>query len=193
LGKSEQKAERRDMNREEALELVKEKVSNKNLIKHMLATEICMSEMAGHLGEDKDKWALAGLLHDLDYDSTKDNFPRHGYESVEMLEGKGLAEDILHAILSHTGSEERESVMDKALYAIDPLIGLIVAAALMHPSKKLENLDVDFIMRRFKEKRFAAGANREQIKTCSELGMELEEFIEICLKGMQSISDELGL
>jgi len=193
LGKSEQKAERRGMNREEALELVKEKVSNRNLIKHMLATEVCMKEMAEHLEEDKDKWALAGLLHDLDYDSTKDDFPRHGFESVEMLEGKELPEDILHSILSHTGSVERESVMDKALYAIDPLTGLIVAAALMHPSKKLENLDVDFIMRRFKEKRFAAGANREQIKTCSELGMELEEFIEICLKGMQSISDELGL
>jgi len=181
------------MNREEAFELVKEKVSNRNLIKHMLATEVCMKEMAGHLGKDKDKWALAGLLHDLDYDSTKDNFPRHGYESVEMLKGKGLAEDILHAILSHTGSEERESVMDKALYAIDPTTGLIVAAALMHPSKKLENVDVEFIMRRFKEKRFAAGANREQIKTCSELSLELEEFIGICLKGMESISDELGL
>ncbi len=181
------------MTREEALELIKEKVSNKNLIKHMFAVEVCMGEMAEHLSENKDKWSMAGLLHDLDYDTTKDNFPRHGFETVEMLEGKEIPEDVLHSILSHTGNVERTSVMDKALYAIDPTTGLIVAAALMHPSKKLGNLDIDFIMRRFKEKRFAAGANRKQIMTCSELDLEIEDFIGICLKGMQSISDELGL
>jgi putative nucleotidyltransferase with HDIG domain len=181
------------MTRDEAMGLVKEKVSNRNLIKHMLATEVCMRELAGRLGEEAEKWALAGLLHDLDYDSTKDNFPRHGFETVEMLQGMGLPEDILQAIISHTGHVERESVMDKALYAIDPTTGLIVAAALMHPDKKLASLNIDFIMRRFKEKRFAAGANREQIQTCSELGLELEDFIGICLKGMQSISNELGL
>ena len=181
------------MTRDEAMQLVKEKVSNRNLIKHMRATEICMRELAGKLGEEIEKWAIAGLLHDLDYDSTKDNFPRHGFETVEMLEGTGLADDILQAIVSHTGHVERKSMMDKALYAIDPTTGLIVAAALMHPDKKLGSLDVDFIMRRFKEKRFAAGANREQIQTCAELGLELEDFIGICLKGMQSISYELGL
>ena len=181
------------MKREEALELIKKYVSNKNLIKHMLATEACMNAMAEHFGEDKEKWALAGLLHDLDYDKTKDNFPRHGFETVEMLKDKDVSEDVLHAILSHTGNVERKSIMDKALYAIDPTTGLIVASALMHPSKKLANLDVGFIMRRFKEKRFAAGANRDQIKTCSELGLSLEDFISICLGAMQSISNELGL
>jgi putative nucleotidyltransferase with HDIG domain len=181
------------MTRDEAFELVKENVSNKNLIKHMLATEVCMRELAVHLKKDADEWALAGLLHDLDYDSTKDNFPRHGYESVEMLEGKGLSEEILQSILSHTGHVERVSEMDKALYAIDPATGLIVAAALMHPDKKLDSIDVDFIMRRFKEKRFAAGANREQIKSCSEISLELEDFLGMCLKGMQSIAKDLGL
>lgn len=181
------------MTRDEALELVKEKVSNKNLIKHMFAVEVCMGVFAEHLGEDRERWTIAGLLHDLDYDKTKDNFPRHGFETIEMLEGKGLPEDVLQAIVSHTGHVERISVMDKVLYAIDPTTGLIVAAALMHPDKKLAKLDTDFIMRRFKEKRFAAGANREQIRTCSGFGVELEEFIGICLKGMQSISEELGL
>ena len=181
------------MKREEALELIKKYVSNKNLIKHMLATEACMKAMAEHFGRDKEKWALSGLLHDLDYDKTKDNFSRHGFETVEMLREKDIPEDVLHAILSHTGNVERETIMDKALYAIDPTTGLIVAAALMHPSKKLANLDIPFIMRRFKEKRFAAGANRNQIKTCSELGLSLEDFIGICLGAMQSISDELGL
>ncbi len=181
------------MTRDEAMALVKEKVSNKNLIKHMLATEACMRQMAERLGEEQDRWSMAGLLHDLDYDLTKDNFPRHGFETVEMLEGMDLPEDILQAIVSHTGQVERKSVMDKALYAIDPTTGLIVAAALMHPDKKLASLDVDFIMRRFKEKRFAAGADRDQIRTCAELGFELEDFIGMCLKGMQSIADELGL
>lgn len=181
------------MTRDEAFELVKEKVSNKNLIKHMLATEVCMKELAGRLGKNIEEWSLAGLLHDLDYDSTKDNFPRHGYETVEMLQGKDLSKEILQSILSHTGHVERESEMDKALFAIDPTTGLIVAAALMHPDKKLGSIDIDFIMRRFKEKRFAAGANREQIRSCSEVGLELEEFIGICLKGMQAISAELGL
>ncbi len=181
------------MTRDEAMALVKEKVSNRNLIKHMLATEVCMREVAERLGGEVEQWSIAGLLHDLDYDSTKDDFPRHGFETVEMLAGKGLIEDILQAIVSHTGHVERKSVMDKALYAIDPTTGLIVAAALMHPDKKLASLDVNFIMRRFKEKRFAAGANRDQIQTCSELGLELEDFLGVCLKGMQSISDELGL
>lgn len=181
------------MTRDEAMALVKEKVSNKNLIKHMLATEACMRELAERLGGEQDQWSMAGLLHDLDYDQTKDDFPRHGFETVEMLKGMELPDEILQAIVSHTGHVERKSVMDKALYAIDPTTGLIVAAALMHPDKKLNSLDVDFIMRRFKEKRFAAGANREQIQTCSELGLELDDFIGLCLKGMQSISDELGL
>jgi putative nucleotidyltransferase with HDIG domain len=181
------------MTREEAVALVKQKVSNRNLIKHMLATEACMAELAERLEEDREQWALAGLLHDLDYDLTKDDFPRHGFETVEMLKDTGLPEEILQAIVSHTGHVERKSVMDKALYAIDPATGLIVAAALMHPDKKLASLDVDFVLRRFKEKRFAAGANRDQIKTCSELGLELDDFIGLCLKGMQSISDELGL
>ena len=152
-----------------------------------------MRDLATRLGENVEEWSLAGLLHDLDYDSTKDNFPRHGFETVEMLQEKDLSKEILQSILSHTGHVERESVMDKGLYAIDPTTGLIVAAALMHPDKKLGSIDVDFIMRRFKEKRFAAGANREQIRTCSEVGLELGEFIGICLKGMQSISGELGL
>lgn len=181
------------MNREEALELVKSYVKNKNLVKHMLATEACMRELAKHLGEDEELWGLTGLLHDLDYDRTLNDFSRHGFLSAEILKEKGIDERILHSIKAHPGHIERESKLDKALYAIDPLTGLIVASALMHPDKKLESLDREFVLRRFKEKRFAAGANREQIKTCTELGLSLEEFIEISLRGMERIAEELGL
>ena len=155
------------MTREEAIRLVKENVKTKNLRKHMYAAEACMSALAERLGGDTDEWALAGLLHDLDYDQTVDDFPKHGFVTEEMLGGLDVSPEVIN--------------------------GLIVAAALMHPTKKLANVDVGFIMKRFKEKRFAAGANREQIRKCEALGLELEEFVGVCLSGMQGISGELGL
>ena len=181
------------MERIEAKTLMEQSIPNANLRKHMLACEACMGELATHFGEDADSWGLAGLLHDLDYEQTASDFSQHGKVTVEMLKDKGLSEEILHAILAHPGHVEAVSKMDQALFAVDPTTGLLVAAALMHPSKKLANVDVAFVMKRFKEKRFAAGANREQIATCSRLGLELEEFTGICLKAMQGIAGELGL
>lgn len=181
------------MDRQQARELLERTIPNKNLQKHMLAAEACMKGLAAHFGEDQDKWALAGLLHDLDYDQTADDFPNHGLVTAQMLEGQGISEDIIHAIKAHPGHVEARSKMDFALYAVDPLTGLIVAAALMHPTKKLANLDVAFIMKRYKEKRFAAGANREQIQTCDRLNLSLEDFVGKCLSAMQGIATELGL
>lgn len=181
------------MDGNEAKTLMENTISNVNLRKHMLACAACMRALAAHFNEDAGAWSLAGLLHDLDYDQTAQDFSRHGRVTVEMLRDKGLSEEILHAILAHPGHVEAVSLMDKALYAVDPTTGLLVAAALMHPTKKLSGVDVPFVMKRFKEKRFAAGANREQIQSCSKLGLELEEFIGICLKAMQGIAGELGL
>ena len=181
------------MNREEALKLVKENVSNKNLRKHMLATEVVMKHLAKHFGEDEALWSLTGLLHDLDYDQTVNDFPRHGLNTAEMLADTGVPEEAVYAIKSHPGHFPRKSLLDKALYAVDPITGLIVAATLMHPTKKLKNLDVDFIKRRFKEKRFAAGADRDQIKSCEEFGLSLDDFIALSLEAMQEIDEDLGL
>lgn len=181
------------MTRNDALSLVKEKVKNKNLRKHMLATEACMRALAARLGGDEEEWAMAGLLHDLDYDETVNDFARHGYATCEYLQDKELSSDILSAIMAHTGHTPARNQMDLALYAVDPLTGFLVAAALMHPTKKIANVDLAFAENRFKEKRFAAGANRDQIKRCEELGLPLQEFIEICLKAMQGIAPELGL
>jgi hypothetical protein len=181
------------MTRQEALELIKENVKTKNLRKHMYAAEACMRELAKRLGGDEEQWAISGLLHDLDYDQTVDDFPRHGHVTEELLEGKGVSPEVIHAIKAHAEHAPIESDMDLALHAVDPLTGLIVAAALMHPSKKIEKVEVGFIMKRFKEKRFAAGADRDQIKKCDGLGLSLEEFVEISLRGMQGISKELGL
>jgi len=181
------------MTRDEALKLVNEKVSNKNLRKHMLATEAVMKRLARHFGEDEELWGLAGLLHDLDYDQTKDDFPRHGLVTAEMLSNTDVPEEAIYAIKSHPGHFPRKSLLDKALYAADPITGLIVAAALMHPTKKLKNVDVDFVLHRFKEKRFAAGANRDQIRSCEEFGVSLRDFISLALKAMQGIDEALGL
>jgi putative nucleotidyltransferase with HDIG domain len=183
----------RSMTRDEAIALVKEHCQNKNLFKHMLATEAVMAGLAERLGEDVESWALAGLVHDLDYDETADDPERHGLVSAERLEALEFTSEIVHAVKAHNEHVPRESRMDKALYASDPVTGLVVAAALMHPSKKLAGLDTDFVLRRFNEKRFAAGASRDQIRSCSDLGLELEEFLGIAIESMQRISKDLGL
>ncbi|MBN1593495.1 MAG: HDIG domain-containing protein, partial [Candidatus Coatesbacteria bacterium] len=166
------------MDRDEAYKLVKKSVKNKNLVKHMLATEIVMEALAERFGEDKAAWGLAGLLHDVDYDQTAEDFPKHGFTSAEILEDHGVDDAILHAIKAHPGHIEAETKMAKALYAVDPLTGLIVASALIHPDKKLSSIDAQFVLNRFKEKLFAKGANREQIMTCDRFGMTLDDFVD---------------
>jgi uncharacterized protein len=180
------------MTRDEALNLVTTTVTNRNLVKHMLAVEVCMRKLAEHFGEDVELWGLAGLLHDLDYDQTAKDFPRHGLLTAEMLAGK-VDEKVIYAIKAHPGHVPAVSTMDKALYAVDPITGLIVASALMAPEKKLANVDRDFVLRRYKERKFAAGANREQIAACSQLGLTLEDFTQMCVEAMKGIASDLGL
>jgi len=181
------------MTRDECIGVLKANCANKNLFKHMLATEAVMAGLAEKLGEDVEAWSLAGLMHDLDYDETYDDPDRHGLISAEKLADLGFSEEIIHAVKAHNDHVERSSMMDRALYASDPVTGLIVAAALMHPDKKLAGLDVEFVMRRYGEKRFAAGASRESIASSADMGLTLEEFIGIALASMQKVSDDLGL
>lgn len=181
------------ISREAALELVKDHLSKKNLVKHVLAVEAIMKSLASRFGEDEDLWAVSGLLHDLDYEQTGDAPEKHGFITNEILEGLDVPDEVRHAILAHAGHVERTSLLDKAMYCVDPVTGLIVASALMHPTKSLAGMDASFVGKRFKEKRFAAGANREAIASCSELGLELQKFLEISLDAMNSISQELGL
>jgi len=181
------------MTRDQAIALVKEHCRNRNLVKHMLAAEAVMAGLAERLGEDAESWAMAGLVHDLDYDETADEPLRHGLVSAAKLEELGFPPEIVHAVKAHNDHVPRETPMDRALYASDPVTGLVVATALMHPSKRLAELDVDFVMRRFNEKRFAAGADRDQIRASSELGLELSEFLGIAIESMQRISEDLGL
>ena len=181
--------------RSEALRLLEEHVKSKNLLKHMYAVETVMRALARHFKEDEELWGLAGLLHDIDYDSTKDDFPQHGLVGGKILEEAGLPAELVYAVKSHNWYHglPRKSLLDKALYATDPLTGLIVAGALIRPEKKLDAVDLAFLINRFHEKSFARGANRELIASCSEMGLTLEEFISIGLKAMQDIHNELGL
>lgn len=181
------------MTRQDALALVQTHLKNKNLVKHCLAVEACMRGLAARLGFDPETWGLAGLVHDLDYELTGMSAELHTVETAKILEGLGYDPAIIHAVQAHAGKAPCESPMDTAIYAADPLTGLIVAAALMHPTKKIENIDVAFVLRRYKEKSFAKGARREDIETCRNLGLELDAFIGVCLAAMQGISTELGL
>lgn len=181
------------MNHGEALNLIKSKVKNVNLIKHMLATEAVMRALAKDLGEDEDLWGMAGLLHDVDYDQTTDDHSKHGLLGAEWLDELGVDRRIIQAVRSHPGHIPPQSKLDWALYAVDPLTGLIVASALMHPTRSLKGMDEGFVLKRFKEKRFAAGANREQIKHCKRIGLSLDQFVGIALGAMKEIADEIGL
>lgn len=183
------------MNREEALIELKKNVNNKNLLKHMYACEAVMKGLARHFGEDEGKWGIAGLLHDIDYEQTKDDPVTHSKLGAEMLTKMGMPEDVVYAVKVHNGAHglPRTSLMDKALYATDPTTGLIVAGALIKPEKKLSAIDVDFLVKRFHEKSFAKGAKREQIASCTDMGLSLEQFLGLALSSMQENSEILGL
>lgn len=189
------------MSKEEAYKILTEFIKNPNLIKHHLACEVVMKALCRRLNPNQnssveEKWGLVGLLHDADYELTKDTPEKHTIVLEEKI-GDKLPKDVMHAIQSHNWKRngvEPKNLMDWSIYCCDELTGLIVAAALVHPDKKLNSLNVEFIMNRFNENSFARGADREMIKACEDkLGIPLAEFIDINLKAMQTINDALGL
>lgn len=183
------------MNRADAAALVSTRIDNPNLVSHCVAVEIIMEGLAHHFGHSENdvaRWGLAGLLHDLDYAETAQDFARHGLETARELEGV-VDDEIIHAILAHADKVERETQMDRALYAADPTTGFIVAAALVRPEKKLEAVKVTSLLKRWKEKAFAKGASREQMDSCVELGLSREEFLSLALASMTERAEEIGL
>jgi len=181
------------MNFEEAKQLVFSKLSNPNLQKHSLAVSALMRHLARRFNEDEEKWALAGILHDLDYEETLKDPARHGLVTEEWLKQYNLAPEVIEAIKAHANKAERNSLMNKAIWASDPITGFLVACALIRPEKKLAPVEVEFAMKRMKEKRFAAGANRDQINSCAEMGLTVQDFFQISLTAMKEIAEELGL
>ena len=183
------------MTREEALDSIKANIENKNLIKHMLATEAIMRALARRFGEDEEEWGLTGLLHDIDMELTEGDMSTHSRLGADLARELGASEAMAHAILCHNQAHgiPMETRLDKALCCADPLTGLVIAAALVRPDKKLAGVETKSVGKKFKEKSFATGANREQIAKCAELGIELDEFLELGLEAMKGIAPSLGL
>jgi hypothetical protein len=204
------------MNREQALEIINRNITNPQMVKHMLATEVVMRALAKRFGEDEERWGLAGLLHDADAEiaaseeqelvapkltgagpapeGKHSTMPAQGLLVPKLTQNR-LDEESAAAIASHnpyTGIKPKGR-MGWALYAADPLTGLIVASALILPDKKLASLTTQSVLKRYAEGRFAKGANRQQIAASSELGLTLEEFVEIGLAAMKGIAGNIGL
>ncbi len=183
------------MDRQSALAAVEANVKNRNLIKHMLATEAVMRALARRMGGDEEEWALAGLLHDIDVELTNGDMSRHSRTGAEMARQLGAGEAVVKAILCHNEAHgiKPETDIEKALFCTDPLTGLITAVALVRPDKKLASVEPKSVTKRFKEARFAAGVNRNIIDTCTNIGLTREEFVAIGLDAMKGIAGELGL
>lgn len=190
------------MVRQEALKIIDEMIKSQNLKRHLLATEIAMLAFFDYfkfngvdekqLG-DRNNWGLVGLLHDADYEITGKNLAMHTEFIVDKIKDK-VDKDVIEAIKGHCDKAERKTLLSKAIYAVDELTGLIVAAALVRPDKKLSSLTVESIIKRFKEPSFARGANRDMIRSCEhELGIALDKFIQLCLEAMKKIDKDLGL
>lgn len=189
------------MTRLDALQILDELKNSENMKKHGLAAGFVMSALYGYFqkkGEKpeltRDDWEIVGLLHDADYEITGKLLELHTEETTKKLKTKNVSNVIINAIRSHCDKAPRNTLIAKSIYSCDELTGLIVAAALVRPEKKLRSLSKDSVLRKFKDKSFAAGVNRDQIKTSeSELKIPLDEFIALNLGAMQENSEELGL
>jgi putative nucleotidyltransferase with HDIG domain len=184
--------------REDAWQLVNEFTANPNLIKHMLAVEAAMRACARRFDQDEELWATVGLVHDFDYEQNPDlSVEGHPVTGSKVLRERGWPEDIIKAVLSHASEYTgvpRETLMEKALWAVDELTGLIVAVALVRPSKSIHDVKVKSIRKKWKDKAFAAAVNRQEIaQAADELGVELWEHVAVVLEAMQGIAGELGL
>jgi len=184
------------MTRDQALAIVREFVKNENLVRHMLAVEAAMAAYAKHYGEDEEKWRVAGLLHDFDWEihPTLEGHPQDG---APILRERGVDEEIIRAIMSHADHTgiSRDSLMEKALFACDEITGLITTTALVRPSRKIADVEVKSIKKKWKDKAFAAGVNRQEVEAgARELGVDLwGEHIPRVLEAMQGIAEDLGL
>jgi putative nucleotidyltransferase with HDIG domain len=188
------------MNRDEALALMREYTESDALRKHMYAVEAAMRAYAVKQGEDQETWGLVGLLHDFDYErypndahSATEEHPSHG---VGVLRERGVPEDMLSAIMGHASytGVPRESPMAKTLFAVDELCGFLVACVLVRPSKSFEDLTVKSVKKKLKDKAFAKGVNREEVRQgAEELGVPLEEHVQFVIEALHPVERDLGL
>lgn len=183
------------MNRAEALKIVHDNVKNENLVRHMLAVEAAMRFYAVKYGEDQDIWGITGILHDFDWE-IHPSLEQHPLAGAPILRERGVPEEIVQAILSHADHTgiPRQTLMEKALYACDEITGLVTAVAVVRPSRSLSDLEASSVKKKWKDRAFAAGANREEIaKATQEFGVDLWEHVSNVILAMRTIAPELGL
>ena len=181
-------------NRAEALAIVQEYVKNINLVRHMLAVEAAMQFYAEKFGEDVELWRVTALLHDFDWE-IHPTLEQHPQAGTAILRERGVPEVVIHAILSHADHTgvPRQTLMEKALAACDEITGLVTAVALVRPSRSLDDLTASSVKKKWKDRAFAAGANREEIEhTTAEFGIELWEHVDNVILAMRRIAPELG-
>lgn len=182
------------IHREEALSLILAKNPEKHMVNHAVQTEAIMRALAGRQGADPELWGVTGLLHDLDFPETKNEPERHGPEAVKELDGK-LPAEALHAIVAHneecTGIKA-ENDFDFALRAAESVTGLISAAALVRPTR-MQGMQAKSLKKKMKDKSFAAAVNRERIRECEKLGMELGDFLTLSVAAMTEVAEETGI
>jgi putative nucleotidyltransferase with HDIG domain len=186
------------MDREAALRLLGEHVSQPNLLKHCLASEAIMRKLAARLGEDAELWGMVGLLHDLDFEATKETPARHTLVATHILEERGFSPEFTKAIRSHNEQVEgwqRNEPLHYALTCAESVTGLIVAAALVRPEKegRLLHVEVQSLKKRMKEKAFARNVDRTAVMQCERLGLSLDEFLGIALDAMRGVCRDIGL
>ena len=183
------------INRESAWNLMCELTQSESLRKHMLAVEACMRAYARKFGEDEEKWAITGLLHDFDYEKYPTQ-QEHPFVGNKILEEKGYSQEIRRAILSHAeySGVKRESRMEKTLFACDELAGFITATALVKPSKSLVEVEAKSVRKKMKDKAFARSVSRDDIiNGAADMGVDLEEHIAFCIDAMKAVAPQLGL
>ncbi|MFW6196868.1 MAG: HD domain-containing protein [Thermoplasmatota archaeon] len=181
--------------KEKALNMIDENIDTENLKKHTWAVGQIMKRLAEELNRDEKKWEILGLVHDLDFEETKDNPENHALKSAEMVEGM-VPDDVVRAIKSHNHKHtnvEPESDMENALIAADAVSGLVVATALVMPNSKLEEARPESVEKKFDDSSFAKNIDRDRILYCEKIGMERDDFLELSLYALQDIDDKLGL
>lgn len=190
------------INKQQADQLVAQNITNQITKYHLLESEAIMRALAKHFGENEEEWGIIGLLHDIDWDLTKANPKEHLVKAPGILKPAGASDELINAIVSHGYGQsacgapqdrERQTKLEHSLAAAETLTGIVVASALVQPDKKLASVSPQSLLKKFKSKSFAANCNREIIMECEKIGLTLEQFLEIGLKALQSISDKIGL
>lgn len=184
------------MNRDTAIALLEKYIANERMRRHCYASEAVMRALAEKLGKDQDQWGIAGLLHDIDVEITDADPKRHALEAVPILQEAGMDEESIEAIKLHNEEATgiaRTTVFQHALAAGETITGLITATTMVYPDRKLASVKPKSVVKRMKEKAFAASVNRDTIRECEKIGIPLPEFAELAVTAMRGISDELGL